>query len=118
MINDFCVLADNDHDLPPLLCGKQWADYRLSPSEWKIIELAQDCLQVSLMSSHDVFLLNSNYQVVLDTHGELSVHKTCTIHMVFPLIKKAQSNWKNCCHNQVYTPVKRSLEAGLKNMSK
>ena len=46
-IDDFCVLADNDRDLPPLRRGKKWADYRLSQPEWQIIELAQDCLRVS-----------------------------------------------------------------------
>jgi hypothetical protein len=54
-IDDFCVLADKDCDLPPLSHGKQWADYRLSPPEWKIIGLAQDCLRVSVLLSHDAF---------------------------------------------------------------
>ena len=56
-----------------------------------------------------------NLQIVADTHGELSAHKTSTIHMVFPLIEKVQSDR---CLNAVYAPVKDALEAGLKNMSK
>jgi hypothetical protein len=59
-----------------------------------------------------------NYQIVADTHGELSAHKTSTIHMVFPLIEKVQSRWESCCLDPVYAPVKLALEAGLKNMSK
>lgn len=59
-----------------------------------------------------------NLQIVADTHGELSAHKTSTIHMVFPLIEKVQSDWEGHCLNAVYAPVKHALEAGLKNMSK
>ena len=116
-IDDFCVLADNDRDLPPLRRGKKWADYRLSSLEWQIIELARDCLKVSALSSH-IFPAEFSYQIVADTHGELSAHKTSTIHMVFPLIEKVQSDWENRCLNPVYAPVKHALEAGLKNMSK
>ena len=116
-IDDFCVLADNDRDLPPLRRGKKWADYRLSGLEWQIIELARDCLKVSALSSH-IFPAEFSYQIVADTHGELSAHKTSTIHMVFPLIEKVQSDWENHCLNPVYAPVKHALEAGLKNMSK
>ena len=63
-IDDFCVLADNDRDLPPLSHGREWADYRLSPSEWKIIELAQDCLRVSVILSLNDFLLNSTIRLL------------------------------------------------------
>jgi hypothetical protein len=118
-IDDFCVLADNDRDLPPLLRGKKWADYRLSRAEWQIIELAQDCLRVSALL-YIGFLPNSNMivQIVADTHGELSAHKTSTIHMVFPLIEKVQSGWESHRLNPVYAPVKHALEMGLKNMNK
>ena len=42
----FCMLADNNEALPPLSNGKKWISYKLSSSEWKIIDLAQDCLKV------------------------------------------------------------------------
>ena len=45
-IDMFCMLADHNEDLPPILNGKKWLSYKLSSSEWKIIELVQDCLKV------------------------------------------------------------------------
>ena len=51
-IDDFCVLADNDRDLPSLRHGKKWANYRLSPPEWRVIELTQDCLKVLSACCH------------------------------------------------------------------
>ena len=65
-----------------------------------------------------IFPAEFNNQIVADTHGELSAHKTSTIHMVFPLIEKVQSDWESRSLNPVYAPVKHALEAGLKNMSK
>ena len=47
------MLADENEALPPLSNGKKWLDYKLSSSEWKIIDLTQDCLKVqSLYGSH------------------------------------------------------------------
>ena len=48
-IDVFCMLADDNEDLPPISNGKKWASYKLSSLEWKIIELAQDCLKVMVM---------------------------------------------------------------------
>ena len=45
-IDMFCMLADNNKALPPLLNGKKWVSYKLSSSGWKIIDLIQDCLKV------------------------------------------------------------------------
>jgi hypothetical protein len=46
-LDQFCLFADTEDDLPPLASGKKWADYRLAASEWRIIRLAYDCLNVS-----------------------------------------------------------------------
>ena len=45
-IDVFCMLAGDNEALLPLSNGKRWLDYKLSSLEWKIIDLAQDCLKV------------------------------------------------------------------------
>ena len=45
-VNMFCMLTDDNKALPPLLNGKKWLTYKLSSSEWKIIDLTQNCLKV------------------------------------------------------------------------
>ena len=57
-------------------------------------------------------------QIVAETHGELSAHKTPTIHKVFPLLEKVQSRWEAFCNTPEYAPVKHALDAGLENMRK
>ena len=56
--------------------------------------------------------------MVADIHGELSANKTPTIHKVFPLLEKVQSDWESRSNNRMYKLVKPALDAGLKNMSK
>jgi hypothetical protein len=45
-IDLFCRVADEEEALPPLTKGKKWANYLLSGSEWDMIRLAHDCLEV------------------------------------------------------------------------
>jgi hypothetical protein len=45
-IDNFCLAADANEELPPLTGKKKWADYRLTPPEWKLVKLVHHCLQV------------------------------------------------------------------------
>lgn len=92
-------------------------DYRLGSPEWRIIELAYDCLTVSHLITRCYFA-KLNFQIVVDIHGELSANKTPIIHKVFPLLEKVQSDWESRSNNPAYELVKPALEAGLQNMSK
>ena len=56
--------------------------------------------------------------MVADIHGELSANKTPTIHKVFPLLEKVQSDWESRSNNRMYKLVKPALDARLRNMSK
>jgi hypothetical protein len=44
-IDYFCLTADSNEKLPPLQ-KKLWSDYKLSPSEWKLVRLVHNCLKV------------------------------------------------------------------------
>ncbi|KAM6502733.1 hypothetical protein JOM56_002710 [Amanita muscaria] len=105
-INAFCFLADSKCGIPPLQSdGKAWSDYTLTEPEWRIIELAYNCLKC-------------NRKVIAEMHGELSAFKTPTIHKVFPLLEKLQSDWKDLLIDDEYEPVHHAIEAGLKNVQK
>ena len=54
-IDAFCVLADDNSDIPPLSHGKNWSDYKLTNPEWQIIKLAYDCLKVCFSSLASIF---------------------------------------------------------------
>ena len=45
-INIFCVLADENEDIPPLANGKNWSNFKLAGAEWQLIQLAYNCLAV------------------------------------------------------------------------
>lgn len=47
-IDIFCVLADENEDIPPLANGKKWSIYKLARAEWQLIQLAYSCLSVRL----------------------------------------------------------------------
>ncbi|KAM6491480.1 hypothetical protein JOM56_013049 [Amanita muscaria] len=100
-IDRFCRLADNEDELPHLSNGRQWANYKLSASEWEIIRLAQDCLEI-----------------LRQAHGELSANMTPTCYKVFPLLEMLQTRWEELLENPQYTPVHDALTAGLKNAQK
>lgn len=101
-INAFCLRADSNCGTPPLQSdGKAWSDYRLTEPEWRIIELAYNCLKV-----------------IAEMHGELSAFKTPTIHKVFPLLEKLQSDWEDLLNDDEYEPVHHAIETGLKNVQK
>ena len=42
----FCVLADENEDIPPLANGKNWSNFKLAGAEWQLIQLAYNCLVV------------------------------------------------------------------------
>src|SRR5712691_6371946 len=56
-IESFCLAADTNDDLPSLT-NKTWMDYRLSASEWKLIQLVHNCLKVRFI------LLNQRFRCV------------------------------------------------------
>ena len=117
-IDVFCVLADDNSDIPPLSHGKKWSNYKLTNPEWRIIKLAYDCLKVcfSLLAPDICVNIQCYDQILAETHGELSVHWTPTIHKVFPLLEKVQSSWEALLENREYQLVNHALEAGLQNM--
>jgi hypothetical protein len=90
----------------------------LSSPEWRIVELAYECLRVSLLAAPWNIIAEPNSQIVADIHGDLSGSKTMTIHKVFPLIEKVQSDWESHCDEPGFALVKCALDAGLKNMNK
>ena len=45
-IDIFCVLADENEDIPPLANGKNWSNSKLAGAEWQLIQLAYNCLAV------------------------------------------------------------------------
>ena len=47
-IDIFCVLADENEDIPPLANSKKWSNYKLAGAEWQLIQLAYSCLLVCL----------------------------------------------------------------------
>ena len=49
-IDYFCLAADANEDLPPLK-NRVWADYRLTPHEWKLVKLVHHCLNIWFTSS-------------------------------------------------------------------
>ena len=54
-IDYFCLAADTNEDLPPLI-NKVWADYRLTPSEWKLVKLVHHCLKVCFIYSFYILI--------------------------------------------------------------
>ena len=93
-------------------------DYRLTAHEWKLIDLAYDCLKVSVLFLKRIFVTELDLQTVADCHGELLADKTSTIHRVFPLLERVQLDWESRRNDPASVPVKGALEAGLKNMNK
>ena len=45
-IDIFCVLADENEDIPPLANSKNWSNFKLAGAEWQLIQLAYNCLAV------------------------------------------------------------------------
>ncbi len=74
-IESFCLAADTNDDLPSLK-NKTWMDYRLSSSEWKLIQLVHNCLEVC-------FLLRIRDFAVLVAHIEFC-RQLLRVTMNFP----------------------------------
>ncbi|KIL54112.1 hypothetical protein M378DRAFT_182656 [Amanita muscaria Koide BX008] len=100
-IDRFCILADNEDDLPPLSNGKKWLGYKMSHPEWQIIKLAHRSLEI-----------------LAKAHGELSANKTPTCQKVFPVLERLQSAWEDLLDKHEYEPVHDALAVGLRNMQK
>ena len=75
-IDIFCVLADENEDIPPLANGKNWSNFKLAGAEWQLIQLAYNCLVVR--SDIVTFLLCFHLcwsWILASVHRELSAEK-------------------------------------------
>ena len=118
-INIFCVLADENEDIPPLANSKNWSNFKLAGAEWQLIQLAYNCLVVrsDIVTFPLCFHLCWS-QILASVHGELSAEKMPTCHKVFLLLEKIQMEWEDLCDNPQYHPVQDAIQAGLDIMEK
>ena len=118
-IDIFCVLADENEDIPPLVNGKNWSNFKLAGAEWLLIQLAYNCLVVcsDIVTFPLCFHLCWS-QILASVHRELSAEKTPTCHKVFPLLEKIQTEWEDLHDNPWYHPVQDAIQAGLDIMEK
>lgn len=85
----------------PKLQGKAYADFKLSPAEWKVIELAHRVLKEPAMAQQS-----------------LLAEKYATVSFALPILECLQSQWEALLDDAEFAPVHEGLRSGLKNLAK
>jgi hypothetical protein len=99
--NKFTLLADDDDRVPNLKFPKSYGMFKLSESEWRLLELIRDGLKEPALSCQS-----------------FSRASRPTVYRAFPVLEFMQQKWENMVKTPKYAQIAPALEAGLKNLRK
>ncbi|KAG2035041.1 ribonuclease H-like domain-containing protein [Suillus americanus] len=99
-VNRFVHLVD-DSDEVPKLRKWQYADFKLTNSDWLQLSLIHEALQEPA-----------------DATQSFSSSKHPTVWRVIPVLEFLQQSWKNMVADEKFLSISDALEAGLENLDK
>ncbi|GLB42145.1 putative hAT family C-terminal dimerisation region [Lyophyllum shimeji] len=99
-INKFCAVADDSNKVPNLK-NKKYADYKISPEEWDMLELIREVLQEPR-----------------DAQAQFSSETMPTVARTLPILECLQERWENFADLFKFARVKAAIMKGLEKIRK
>ncbi|KAG1792926.1 ribonuclease H-like domain-containing protein [Suillus plorans] len=99
-VNRFVRLADDSDDVPNLR-KKQYADFKLSQSDWVQLSLLREVLQEPANATQS-----------------FSSAKNPTVWRAIPVLEFLQQSWQNMADDEKFSSIADALQAGLENLGK
>ena len=103
--------------MPPLK-NKVWADYRLTPFEWKHVKLVHHCLKVCIVILSHYYPIIKFTKLIAKRHNELSKEDSPTCTRLYPTLEMLMSDWEELLENDAFEPVHSALRAGIALLEK
>jgi hypothetical protein len=97
----FTLLADEDKRVPNLKPPKNYAMFKLTDGEWRLLELIRDGLREPSLSCQTFSHANRP-----------------TVYRAFPVIESMQQRWERMSRSSKYAQIVPPIKAGLKNLCK
>lgn len=119
-INVFCSLADESRQVPNLK-GKKYAHYKIAESEWEILDLIREVLQVStllLYADHRGLTLLFELQPLRNAQADFSSEKSPTVWRALPTLELLIEQWELMLAHPKFASVAHGIEKGLAKLRK
>jgi len=110
-------LADDSNDVPNL-CKRQYADFKLTQSDWLQLSLLHEVLQVnSILHLLILSLLTFSCRNLLTLYRASPAQKI-QLSGKIPVLEFLQESWQNMAVDKKFSSIAHGLQAGLENLGK
>lgn len=117
-INRFVQLADDSEEVPDLVGGKGYSDFKLMKKDWEQIEKVHEVLKVLITEHRCVCVLISSTQEPATATQSFSSSRYPTVSRTIPVLEFLQQSWENMAKLPKFREMRKPIEAGLENLKK